>query len=433
MIPSRRALSHSPVTLFLTSATLLVFAATGPATDASAFQTLPALMMGVLQHGTVWHLAMNVALLLLGGAGIEPAMGPTRVILLALVSAALGVLAELLFAGPGFVGVSGVAYGFVTCALMRSGTDAQRATRGLCIAAALALEWMFLRADLAVYTHIAGATTGAMFAMLSNLFGTKGPQLKPMKWEHVTKVLPIIHETDEDDAAEAERSFVEDGFENMFVLMDRGTVLGLTGFAMDDSVPDLAWLSWTYLAQAHMGQGLGNQMFNDLLGMLNKQGVRKIFIETSDYEEDGEKIYANAHRLYEEFGAGVELVVPDFHAPGEAKIIYGLNNPEATAAPFTPENNAPGLAITGVQQAPETDAVSDLRWEETPTGLSGVDFALNRVREHGHRMALLAIPSDISATQADGLVAQGFRHIGQLPDYYGPDVGQDWWAHDLAQ
>ncbi|MEO1308584.1 MAG: rhomboid family intramembrane serine protease [Pseudomonadota bacterium] len=56
--------------------------------------------------------------------------------------------------------------------------------------------------------------------------------------------------------------------------------------------------------------------------------VVSIFIATSDYAENGVPIYANAFRLYEEFGANIELKIPDYHSPGETKIVYGLANPE---------------------------------------------------------------------------------------------------------
>lgn len=422
-----------PVTLGLTALAVAAYSVAGPAESSEPFQGLGALLVGVFRHGTLTHLALNLTLLAASGFRVEPVLGTLLTVFLAASAAVLGTAAELWLSGPGFVGLSGVAYAFAACTILHPDTAPwPRATALTIIPLILLAEWVFLRDDLAVYTHITGATTGGLIAMFSNLLGKKGPHLKQMKWEHVSKVIPIIAETDEDDAAEAEELFLKRGFDNMFVLVDRGEVLGLTGFGVDETVPDLAWLSWTYLGQAYQGQGLGNQMFNDLLGMLNKQGVRKIFIETSDYIEDGEAIYADAHRLYEEFGAGVELTVPDFHQPGEAKIIYGLNNPEAPESVITPDAAEPGLAITGVEKAAESDNVADLRWEETPTGYAGGDFALNRAREQGFRKAVLAIPSDISRSQAEMLQAQGFRHLGQLADYYGSGLGQDWWAHDLA-
>ena len=66
------------------------------------------------------------------------------------------------------------------------------------------------------------------------------------------------------------------------------------------------------------------------------------------------------------------------------------------------------------------------------TGFSGANFALSNAREQGFRMAVLAVPSDISSAQGDALRAKGFRLVGQLTEYYGSGLGQDWWTHDLA-
>ncbi|WP_425073010.1 rhomboid family intramembrane serine protease [Sagittula sp. S175] len=426
------ALLRSPVTLSILTLALVVFGIEGPATDPTRFQSLPDLLRGIYRHGSLLHLLTNAGLLLGGGLVVEPRLGSWIVIFLAATAAITGTIAEGLISGGGFVGLSGLAYALASAALLLTRTSRQQFSATVLIALGLSAEWAFLRQDLAVYTHIAGATTGIVFAMFSSLFGAKGAQLKPMKWDHVAKVVPIIAETDEDDASEAEEVFLSRGFDNMLVLVEKGRILGLTGFDMDPLVPDVAWLSWTYLGRDHIGQGYGSQMFNDLLGMLNKQGVRKIFIETSDYAEDGKSIYAGAHRLYEEFGATLELTIPDYHAPGESKLIFGLLNPEAPDVEITPDNSAPGLALTGLDKAPEADAVAGLRWEEIPTGFSGADFALSNAREQGFRMAVLAVPSDISSAQGDALRAKGFRLVGQLTEYYGSGLGQDWWTHDLA-
>lgn len=269
--------------------------------------------------------------------------------------------------------------------------------------------------------------------MFSSLFASKGAQLKPMEWKHLAEAITIINQTDEDDALEAEQIFLESGYTDMFVLVERGKVLGLTGFGMDDVVPDVAWLSWTYLDEEFLGQGYGAQMLNDLLGMLAKQGVRKIYIETSDYEEDGEKIYASAHRLYEEFGANIELTVADYHAPGEAKIVYGIDNPEADAtAPFEPGEDT-GFMVTGVEKAPESKDVAGLQWSEAPVGVAGLDFYVEQMRSSGFREAILAIPQDLSEPNEDKLTGFGFTHLGQLKDYYGTDQSQEWWSYQDAK
>lgn len=389
-------------------------------------------LFGVLRHGNLGHLLTNCVLLGVGGWLTEPRIGSLQTLMLAALCAVLGVFAELVLSGPGFVGMSGVAYGLISFGVLATSPPAHRSTTALLIAVALAAEFALLRSGTAVYTHLASALTGGGLAMFASLFGNKGPTLKPMKWEHVARVVEIIGQTDEDDAAEAESTFLDHGYDNMFVLIEKGTVLGVTGFGVDDQVPDLAWLSWTYLDKAETGRGLGAQMLNDLLGSLSKQGVRKIFIETSDYEDFGKKIYGAAHKLYEEFGANVELTLPDYHAPGEAKIIYGLINPEADDAPAPEQDDeSTGLMVTGVERAPETEDVAGLTWQEAPVGVAGLQHYLSQAGEQAFRMAVLAIPSDLSSANADALVASGFEHQGTLKDYYFTGLHQEWWTHTL--
>jgi membrane associated rhomboid family serine protease/GNAT superfamily N-acetyltransferase len=414
--------------LFLILLTLTIHMVSGPASDPQAFQTIQQLLFGVLQHGSWNHLAVNCGLTLFGGAVTERALGTVRMIVLVLVMALAGVLLEWSLGGAGFVGMSGIAYGLVAYSIIATSAPDLRRLNLLLIVLALSAEFALLRAELAVFTHIAGTTIGGGAAMLSSLFGKKGPHLKPMEWKHVSKAVEIIGQTDEDDAAEAERIFVDSGYTNMFVLVDRGEVLGVTGFGIDENVPDVAWLSWTYLDDASLGQGLGSQMLNDLLGMLAKHNIRKIFIETSDYEEDGRRVYASAHRLYQEFGANVELTLPDYHEVGEAKIIYGIDNPEAGQTDAA-ETDDTGIRVTGIEKAPETEDVAGFIWEETPVGIAGLDFYSRELEQSGFRMGVLPLPLDLSRSNTEELEELGFIRVGQLNDYYSTGQSQDWWIY----
>ncbi|WP_171180589.1 GNAT family N-acetyltransferase [Ruegeria sp. HKCCD8929] len=428
-----RELSRCQVTVSLILLGIAVYAVWGPARGAGSVTSLADHLIGVFRHGNAGHLALNCLLIGIGGALTEPRIGPAGTALLAALCAILGTVAELTLAGPGFVGLSAIAYGLAAHGILASTPPDRRGYTVVLIALALTAEALFLRPQIAVFTHITAAAIGGGFAMFGSLFGTKGPSLKPMEWRHTTRVIEIIGQTDEDDAVEAEGTFLDDGMDNMFVLQDRGEVLGVIGFGLDEQVPDLAWLSWTYLDEAQTGKGLGGQMLNDLLGKLAKKGIRKIFIETSDYEEFGKKIYASAHELYEEFGASVELTVPAYHGPREAKIIYGLDNPEAPATPAPEPGQSTGLAITELHKAAETLDVAGLHWTETPGGLTGMEQQLTQARTQKFRMAVLAIPSDLSAANSATLETQGFRRCGDLKDYYGTGLHQDWWTCDLTQ
>lgn len=420
------------VTLTTCLILLLGYALIGPAEDARNLNTLSAAFVGVLRHGDQLHLAGNLLVIFFGGIFAEPRLGPRKLVGLMVACAVLGTVTQFYLIGPRFVGASGISYGLLAYGVM---TDRNRA--GLAIASAAMLfllvsELLFLSQTIAVYVHITGAMIGGSFVMFEALFGNKGPALKPMQPTHIGRVVEIINQTDEDDAKEAEENFYEDGLEGMFVLMQKGEVLGVTGYSVDAQVDDIAWLSWTYLDSMQTGQGLGGQMLNDLLGKLKGYGVRKIFMATSDYEDFGKPLYAAAHKMYEDFGATVELTVPDYHALLEAKIVYGLNNPEFSPAPAAPPAEQTGVGITGIAKEPETDGVYGLTWEERPVGLAGLDHAIDKANQKGGRMVVLAVPSDLSDENADALQANAFKRCGQLDDYYSPNIHQVWWSRTLG-
>ena len=268
--------------------------------------------------------------------------------------------------------------------------------------------------------------------MFNKLFGQKGPRLVPMKALHHARVLEIIEETDEDDAAEAHEQFQEDGYEGMFVLVDGSQVLGVTGAHLADNSDDVAWLSWTYLTEDTQGQGLGQVMLDGLLGQLNEHGVRKIFIATSDYTEDGVEIYADAMDFYRSLGAEEEMRVPDYHAPGEAKIVYGLVNPGIEQAEAPEEAPVTGIVFAGAIQAPESNGGIGLNWDLTGHGAEGLEQCVETARRMGGRIVFAGIPSDASAIAEEELKNSGFTLCGRLVDYYAPGIDDVWWSKPLT-
>ncbi len=404
----------------------------GPIRNPGALTDLGDAFAGVLRHGSPTHLMINLGIILAAGTVAERRIGPIRTLGLVAACAVAGTFAQYALTGPSFIGASGPAYGLACYTLLATATPGSRDWILIAIALVLAIEVSAFAQDLSVATHTISALIGGGFAMFGSLFGSKDPSLKPMKMTHIAQVVAIIEETDEDDALEAEQGFLAGDLEGMFVLARGSRVIGVTGYGLDDQVPDIAWLSWTYLTEAEMGAGLGSTMLNDLLGRLKEDGIRKLFIATSDYAEDGQPIYAAAHRMYADFGAEVELTVPDYHAPGEAKIIYGLANPEYEAGPAPAPHPDTGLAITGAAREPETDGTAGLIWQAQPAGVSGLDDRLEKIRKGGARLATIALPSDISAVNSATFTSHGFINCGELKDYFAPGLNQVWWTCSLA-
>lgn len=420
------------VTPFLCLAILWVWFQAGPLTDAAQLQNFQNSLGAVLRHGSLSHMLMNLGLIAVAGTVTERDIGAFRSAGLALACVVLGSLAQFLITGPDFLGISAAAYGFLAYAILHTTPTEKLVQTWVLILMFLGLEVWFQSDQLAIYTHITSILIGGGYAMFGSLFGGKEPVLKPMQMTHLSAVIAIIDETDDDDAREAESTLLEEGFDGMFVLQQRGQVLGVTGYYLDEQVPDIAWLSWTYLTKSHTGEGYGSQMMNNLLGKLKDQGVRKLFIATSDYDDFGKQLYADAHRMYEDFGAEVELKIPQFHGTREAKIIYGLNNPEFVPGPAEAVSQKTGLRIRDGAPEAESDRVIGLVWRETDEGLSGMEDALQDARRQYAKQVSLAVPSDLSKTNSDALAAHGFEKTGVLKDYYAPGLHQDWWICSLA-
>ena len=264
--------------------------------------------------------------------------------------------------------------------------------------------------------------------MFKRFIKSSTPQLLPMQPRDTDRVLRIIGQTDSDDAHEAEGQFERQGLAGMDVLVVNGEVLGVTGHHIDEQTEGSAWLSWTYLDERAQGEGLGGFMLDTLLGRLAAQGVRKIFIDTSDYREDGELLYHNAHALYRSLGAEVELTFPDYFGPGENKLIFGLENPQyAGGAPATPPG-AGGVDITGLDAASETEDAAKILWEEGEPGFRGMEAQIRRLDEGGARFALMTLPTDLSQIHDSTLRGFRFEPAGTLPDYYNRGLHQHWWV-----
>ncbi|WP_162617694.1 rhomboid family intramembrane serine protease [Yoonia maritima] len=387
--------------------------------------------LNVFMHGDIPHLLMNLVMLVLGGQITEQRIGHWQTFLLIIACIAVGTSVQLAMVDQRFVGISGPVYGLVTYAVIATAEPKNWWFLCLVILGVITLEILFGGRSIAIYAHIFSTLIGGSYAMFGSLFGSKGPQLKPMQLTHLSKVVQIIKETDDDDAAEAENEFLNDGIEDMFVLLERGEVLGVIGYSHDDQVDDVVWLSWTYLRKDCAGEGLGAYMLNDLLGKLKAKGIRKIFIATSDYDHFGKLIYAAAHKMYAEFGAAVELTIPAYHTVTEAKIVYGLDNPEFDAGPSPAMPSSTGISITGSALEPETEGVFGLTWQEAPVGLAGIDYAVDQVKMRGGRKVVLALPSDLSDANADTLKSHKFEVCGRLDNYYNFGLHQVWWICSL--
>lgn len=269
-----------------------------------------------------------------------------------------------------------------------------------------------------------------------SFFGLGGqPKLRPFKVTDMMRVMEIIEQHDEDDAEEAYQSLSED-HEGMFVLSKGGKIVGVTGAVADPHVEGVCWLSWTYVDHEYQSQGLGRLMFDQLRGMLENSGVRRLFISTSDYMEDGVDLYAKAKAYYKAMGADLELKINDYHDKGETRFIYGIDVPvldfESPPAPAGVNDDVGGeLVFTDVEVSPESKGGFSLSWEEKLVDEPVSHVALASLKEkaiqQGARFLVAAPPSVFERSVEQELKENGFVKIGKLKDYYEKNIDQNYW------
>ena len=267
--------------------------------------------------------------------------------------------------------------------------------------------------------------------MVFSMFGggsKSGPALRPMEESDLGGVLRIIAQHDEDDFAEA-RDGLKESVEGMFVLAEGRKVIGITGGAVDPHSDDIVWLSWTYVDAERQGQGLGTTMFRAMTDLLRQDGVRKLFINTSDYVDDGQDMYAPARAFYEKMGAQLEVKLPDYHAPGETRITYGLDLTGGVDRSVHPGGGA--VRFIDIEELDESDGGWGLVWEEAEGAAdpAAVDPALqhwiNEARRRNARILFAAVPSDLCANLNQAFGATGFAHHGRMLDYFAPNIHQE--------
>ena len=248
-----------------------------------------------------------------------------------------------------------------------------------------------------------------------------GLKYRKMKPRDVASALQIVEDFDEDDAEEASYALSGD-LSNFFVVEAQGAVAGFTGYSRIPDAPTSAWLSWTYVEENFRRQGVGAFMLEQLRFSLAKTKVERLFISTSDYEEDGVDIYAEARRFYQRHGAQQELVIPDFYALGEARFIYRLSLESAAFAPPSNDDGA-DVAFVGVDLIPETQSSFALLWREgAPESPDDLQAYVEEARTEGAHFVCASMPGPLAGAAAARLADAGLRKLGDVSDYYGAGV-----------
>ena len=264
-------------------------------------------------------------------------------------------------------------------------------------------------------------------------FRTNGTlELRPMRPSDMLRALQIISEYDEDDAYDARETY-EESIEGQFVLTDNGNVIGVVGANPIENTDRAYGLSWTYLQRADRRTGKGTQMLGWILDWLREIGARKVFVHASDYQDPDEgDIYFDARESYMRAGFMQELKQPDFYAPGESMLVYGMRLLPKEEVAIVP--NTQNVRITDVDEIPETNDAYWIAWELDDQGAGSQASDFNRlfqeVKSWGARSLYMAFPSDV--VKAHSMLSNArFRIAGRLLDYYEDGVDEVHYRYDV--
>ena len=95
-------------------------------------------------------------------------------------------------------------------------------------------------------------------------------------------------------------------------------------------------------------------MLNWMLEIIKEQDARKVFVHASDYMDPVEgDIYRDARDAYIQVGFTQEVRQPDYYAPGESMLVYGMRlGPREVVDVVL---NLDDIKLTDVDEIPETN------------------------------------------------------------------------------
>jgi GNAT superfamily N-acetyltransferase len=257
-------------------------------------------------------------------------------------------------------------------------------------------------------------------------------ELRPMKVKDIPVAVAIVREYDEDDALDAQESY-GNGIEDQYCLCENGVVIGVVGAKPIENTDGSFGLSWTYLHPAHRRLGKGTTMLNWMIEIMRERDGRKAFVHASDYSDpERGDIYRDARESYIHVGFVQEVRQPDYYAPGESLLVYGMRLCEKESVEVV--LNLDDIRLTDVDEIPETYGAYWLAWELVPQGkgTKPQDFqrVFDQVRSWGGRSIYMAFPSDV-ANSASLLTAARFRTSGRLIDYYEDGIDEVHYRYDI--
>jgi GNAT superfamily N-acetyltransferase len=257
-------------------------------------------------------------------------------------------------------------------------------------------------------------------------------ELRPMMSNDIPMALRIIHDYDVDDAAEAQETY-QRGIDGQFCLCENRAVIGVVGAKHIPDTDGSFGLSWTYLQRDHRRSGKGTRMLNWMIEIMKEQDARKAFVHASDYIDPQQgDIYRDARDTYMQVGFTQEIRQPDYYAPGESMLVYGMRLAPREVGDTV--LNLDDIKLTDVDEIPETYDAYWLAWELVAQGqgTKPQDFQriFDEVRGWGGRTIYMAFPSDV-ANASTLVTAARFKTSGRLIDYYEDGIDEVHYRYDV--
>lgn len=258
-----------------------------------------------------------------------------------------------------------------------------------------------------------------------------GMKFLPMQIDDVRDALQIIFDHDEDDGEEAAVTYRQD-LEGQYVLKENDRIVGITGAKSIEGTYHSYGISWTYLERESRHRGYGRLMLESLLNIIESEGGRRVFVNTSDYVDPDEgDIYRDAREAYQAVGFIEELRHNDFYDEGEAQITYGKRLRDRAEIDELPEDDIP-IRLLSIDVIPECEGAYWVAWEPDDLGSSpaAAEQLAGQAREQGGRVLFMSVPSHFTSVP-ELMRTGGFKNAGQLLDYYEDGIHEVHYRLDL--
>ena len=262
--------------------------------------------------------------------------------------------------------------------------------------------------------------------------------IREMRIDDIDEVVALIETHDDDDSEDAMDDFKTNGTEYQWVIIDKGNIVGTSGFRPVPETENTAFITWTYVHKKCCQKGYGNKIFKFVLDELEKNNANKIFIKISNYiDEKGNKPYYAASKLYENNGFSLEILSKDFYDDGEDQLIYSKDL-RTNISEIVKKEEKPTIRFENIYEISETVGAYSFSWkvikkpffQKRSFTKDDLMIGVDAVRSKNGRIIFITFPSNLPLIHLP-LKEAGFKLVGKLKDYYEIGIDELHFVHHL--